>query len=82
MSLRRRVSPSRDYFSDEVEMRRINFIWVYHKGEFQLGLRSTWQNARENGVELVLMIGFWSVGVGFLTGRSLAERMIKALKQL
>jgi len=27
------------------------------------------------------MIGFWSLGVGFLTGRSLAERMIEALKK-
>ena len=63
-------------------MRKSNFIWSYHKAEFQLGLRSAWQNARENGVELVLMIGFWSVGVGFLTGQSLAERMTEALKQL
>jgi hypothetical protein len=63
-------------------MRKINFIWSYHKAESQLGLRSAWQDARENGVELVLMIGFWSVGVGFLTGRSLAERMTEALKQL
>jgi hypothetical protein len=62
-------------------MRRINFIWSYHKAEFQLGLRAIWQNARENGVDVVIMIGFWSVGVGFLTGRSLAERMVEALKK-
>ena len=62
-------------------MKKITFIWSYHKGDFQLGIRSTWQNARENGVDLLLMIGFWSVGIGFLTGRSLAERMVEALKK-
>lgn len=62
-------------------MRRIHLLRSHWHGEFQLGIHADWRDASVQGVDLVLKLGFWSVGIRFATGHTLAGRMIETLKQ-
>ena len=62
-------------------MRRVHLLRSHWRGELQLGIHADWQDVYIQGVDLVLKLGFWSVGVRFTTGQTLTERMIETLKQ-
>ena len=62
-------------------MRRVHLLRSHWRREFQLGIYADWRDVRVQGVDLVLKLGFWSAGIRFATGQTLAERMIETLKQ-